>query len=351
MEHEHTPSAEPATDLAQPASRRSMLRLAGAAAVGTIAAAVHGSTAEAANGQNVVLGGNNLGTQTVLRSDANTVHAVLIVDHTPTGSGNGIESTGRGYQSAGVYGGNTNAYGVRGVDAGPNGTGVKGEADHPSGGWGMWGVGSAFGVVCQGNNSDSSIGLYARGKRSAVQLESTYGTDPRTRMDEHGKGEIEPDNAGNLWVCVAYGNPGTWRRLAGPTTAGSFVAVTPKRVFDSRWAGFGGILTTGTDRTISVADGRDLSTGAVDLANLVPVGTTAIQFTLTCTNTASKGFFAATPGGTSAYSASSINWFGASQSIANTTMTTVDATRNIKLYCGGTGASAHAIVDIVGYYL
>ena len=46
-----------------------------------------------------------------------------------------------------------------------------------------------------------------------------------------------------------------------------------------------------------------------------------------------------------------INWSGASQSIANTTMTTVDATRNIKLYCGGSGASAHAIIDIVGYFL
>lgn len=105
-----------------------MLRLAGAAAVGTVAAAVHGSTAEATNGQFCVIGTENLGTQTVLRSDANTVHAILIVDHTPTGSGNGIESTGKGKDTAGVYGGNFNAFGVRGVDAGPLGTGIKGEA-------------------------------------------------------------------------------------------------------------------------------------------------------------------------------------------------------------------------------
>lgn len=335
----------------QRSNRRAMLRLAGAAAVGTVAAAVHGSTAKAANGQNVVLGANNLGTQTVLRSDADTVHAVLIVDHTPTGSGNGIESTGKGNESAGVYGGNTNAYGVRGVDAGALGTGVKGEGVHPEEGWGVWGYGGKYGVYCDGTATDTAIGLYAKGKKSAMILRPHHGTDPRGRVDAHARGEFEPDAAGNIWVCVASGTPGTWRRIAGPTTAGSFAPVTPKRVFDSRWAGFGGIFTTGTERTVSVADGRSLTTGAVDLASLVPSGAIAIQFTLTCANTVSKGFFAATPGNAVTYTASSINWFAAGQTIANTTITTVDASRNIKLFCGGTGASAHAIVDIVGYYL
>ncbi len=333
------------------ASRRSLLRLAGAAAVGTVAAAAHSNTAAAANGQNVVLGANNLGTQTVLRSDANTVHAVLIVDHTTNGTGNGIESTGKGKDTAGVYGGNFNAFGVRGVDPGPLGTGVKGEAPGAEDGWGVWGVGGTYGVYCDGVASDTAIGLFTQGKRSAMRLASVWGTDPRSRVDSHFKGEVEPDGLGNLWVCVVSGYPGTWRRIAGPTTAGAFVPVTPKRVFDSRWAGFGGILTTGTERTVSVADGRDLTTGAVDLANLVPSGTTAIQFTLTATVTTSKGFLAATPGDAATYTASSLNWPVSADSTANTTMTTVDTNRNIKLFCGGVGASTHAIVDIVGYYL
>jgi len=227
---------------------------------------------------------------------------------------------------------------------------VKGQAPHAVDGWGLWGQGGRYGALCEGVSTPTAIGVLARGRKSAMILESMEGSDPRSRADAHTKGEIEPDSAGNMWVCVVRGIPGTWRRLAGPSTAGAFVPVTPKRVFDSRWADFGPTLTTGSARTVNVADGRTLA-GEIDLTNLVPAGATAIQFTLTCTNTVARGFLAATPGGTTTYSASSINWTGASQVIANTTMTTVDAARNIKLYCGGSGASTDAIVDIVGYFL
>jgi len=64
-------------------------------------------------------------------------------------------------------------------------------------------------------------------------------------------GDIIEDDAGNLFVCVASGVPGTWRKLAGPTSAGAFHAISPTRVYDSR--GSGGKLADGAERNVSMA--------------------------------------------------------------------------------------------------
>ena len=43
------------------------------------------------------------------------------------------------------------------------------------------------------------------------------------------------DANGDLWFCVATGLPGTWRRISGSTSAGSFhVLPAPARIYDSR---------------------------------------------------------------------------------------------------------------------
>ncbi|MCB0915201.1 MAG: hypothetical protein KDC23_05785 [Actinobacteria bacterium] len=110
-----------------------------------------------------------------------------------------------------------------------------------------------------------------------------------------------------LWYCVHSGDyddpqadDPVWRLLAGPTSAGSYVPITPTRVFDSRRPepGPAGRLAADTWRDISVADGRDLATGAVTVPNLVPPGATAVSINLTVTDGAGTGWVAIEQGGT-----------------------------------------------------
>jgi hypothetical protein len=111
-----------------------------------------------------------------------------------------------------------------------------------------------------------------------------------------------------------------------------------------------GVLASGANRTVSVADARDVTTGAIT-GPLVPATATAIAYTLTATSTVAHGFLAVNPGGVTTVSASTINWTAAASTLANTGVVKIDSTRTITVIAGGPGASANFIIDIVGYYL
>ena len=84
------------------------------------------------------------------------------------------------------------------------------------------------------SNADGSFGVVANGVRAPLRL-SPRGAAAPSRVDDHLRGELVVDLAGDLWYCVADGTPGTWRHLSGPDTAGGFsVLPTPVRVYDSR---------------------------------------------------------------------------------------------------------------------
>ena len=158
---------------------------------------------------------------------------------------------------------------------------------------------------------------------------------------------------GDLWWCVVAGTPGTWRKIGGPGVAGSFHAVTPGRVYDSRQTlPSPGVLAAPSNRTISVADRRDanLTTGAVIAANFVPAGATAVTANVTVTQTTGAGYLAVNPGGNTTVGASTINWSGNNLDIANGVNLTLDASRQLTVIAGG-GGSTHFIIDIMGYYL
>ena len=136
------------------------------------------------------------------------------------------------------------------------------------------------------------------------------------------------------------GSPGTWREIAGPATAGSFHAIEPRRVYDSRP---GSKLSPGQDRTISIANATD---GTLDV---VPGKATAVALTVTVTETEGVGgFIAVRPGGTVYNGTSSINWFGPNQSLATTVITGLDAARQITLSAGA--QNTHLVIDVTGYY-
>jgi hypothetical protein len=136
-----------------------------------------------------------------------------------------------------------------------------------------------------------------------------------------------------------------------PPTSG-LVPITPARAYDSRLPmtpDANGVLTAGANRTISVANARNVDTGAI-LGALVPGTATAVAYTLTASTTSGGGFLAVNPGGTSAVSASTINWSAPNQVFANTGVVKLGPGSTLTVVAGGAGAT-HFIIDIVGYYL
>jgi len=182
------------------------------------------------------------------------------------------------------------------------------------------------------------VGGHFQGGRANVNL-PPFGAPPPLRTDEHLAGELVHDQNGDVWICVAGGTPGVWRKLAGPGTAGQLHLLTaPLRLYDSR-ASSDGPLGAGAQRTVALA-----STAA-------PLQTTGAMISLTLTQTLGSGFVAVFANGATYEGNSNLNWFADNQTFAVTTVTAVDAAQKISVLAGGPdGASAHFIVDVIGYY-
>lgn len=306
------------------ATRRSMLRslALGAAAAGATTLVAGGRSAQAADGGAVTMGQTNeFNTATnVNYKGPTTAASVNVQSGDETAANNTILNNAfnsAGAALLGVASGNGNqGIGIIGWSKKANGTGVVGF----TGGAGAYG-GEFFGGLAE------------------VRLRPG-GEAPITLTNAHQVGEMYEDKDGTLWICTAAGSPGTWREIAGPTTAGSFHAVAPRRVYDSRSSSK---LVPGQDRTISVANSID---GTLDV---VPAKSTAVALTVTITETeGSGGFVAVRPAGTAYNGTSSINWFGPNQDLATTVITGVDTDRQITLRAGSQYTAI--IVDVTGYY-
>lgn len=176
----------------------------------------------------------------------------------------------------------------------------------------------------------------------------------RIAMNDHTFGNAEAYSAGELHqaggTVYAMVSPTERRVIAGPTSAGALHPVTPTRVYDSRLAvAPSGRLEPDQARVVSVADGRDVVTGAVTVPGLVPDGATAIVYNLTVDQTVGPGYLQVTPGAETGITASTINWTESGTSLANTSMVGIGADRLIRVYCAPS-ASTHFIVDVLGYY-
>lgn len=349
-------------------SRRGLLKLAGAAAVGAVAAGATGTQqAAATNGEPVTIGQWKTGTATTRTDFDGAVgmgQAFLFQA--------GTASNGVGYLTTAALCGmtyNAGAHaGVFGLSNDSGGWGVVGHNENgTTTGSGVWGVCNApagsgvyawnplgTGLKAEGKIAVTAVGslygMIAQGTRAALSLHATQGA-PGTRADAHLVGDIDVDNVGDLWFCVVAGTPGIWRKLSGAATAGQFHPVTPFRVYDSRKPAPAQPISTGQTRLVPVGHGIDAN-GNVIPSLIVPNGATAIMYTLTATNTVgSNGWLAVNPAGVNTVSASSINWSSTGTSIANTTMVPLDATKKVTVICGGTGTSCNFIIDVVGYYL
>ncbi len=199
---------------------------------------------------------------------------------------------------------------------------------------------------------DESYGVRVMGVRAALFV-TPFGSAPSARSDAHSAGELTVDSTAQLWLCVASGTPGTWRKLAGATTAGAFHPIDQVRVYDSRVpAPTPGRLAANANRVVSIKDGRQPTTGAVTAADAIPAGATAITGNITVTETgAPGGYLTVMPGDATAPVGSTVNWFGPGQSLANSFISRLDAKRQVNVFCGGAPSpDTHFILDVTGYY-
>ncbi len=346
----------------QRTSRRAMLHFAGAAAVGGLAAVVVADPVAATDGAAVLAG---------ISGNTATLPTGIAASATSKAYGLGCYETGLGALDAllgrpavfghatntafnvGVAGHNTavNGVGVVGYDTAPDNSAI-GVAGLSTAGVGVRGAGAVAGVRGVGTDigvdahSSNGVGVMAAGTQGAVRLTTDEVGEPPTRDGLYTIGVLEIDGTGNVWYCFESGTPGKWRKLAGPASAGTFHAIKPTRVHDSR-AGLLGRITTGSSRLVSVANGSDLGAPL----NIVAAGATAVAANITVTGTTSDfGYLAINPGGDLVEGGSTINWFGPGQTIANGVTSTLNATRQLTVICNG-GGSTHFIIDIAGYYL
>lgn len=393
---EPAPTATP--EVTASASRRGLLRLAGAATLGALGAAAGGGGRAAAD-QGVATSSmpttfaepvraTYTGTSpsvsgfvfqsSALTSNASTYPAALagfaddqpgpsngVYGYTtdPDGRGvvgrNAIVTSGTGVLGVGFIGVSGSSItigggaGVRASKSGSSGYAVEATANG-AGTVGVHAVATDVGVYGRSSGSyGGQFGVDTANAPAALQLFEFVGRAvPPARTDVHFAGEI--DVAGKaLWYCIADGTPGTWRKIAGPGTAGAFHPISPKRVYDSRLPSPApGALVAGATRDVSVADARDVNTGAVSVAGVVPPSATAITCNLTVVDTVGAGFVTANPGGVTAVDAASINWSASGQILNNGTVVTLDTQRRVTLVCGGgSGSQTNVVIDVTGYFL
>jgi hypothetical protein len=317
--------------------RRHLLR-AGAAAAGVAVAGTtllaSGDPAEAAT----VIGSGNPG----VRGDGL--------------GGDGVAGNTNQPGASGVYG-NTATAGAVGITGRhlADGTAIEGISTGTLTGIGVMGRGALAGIYGIANGVSEAVGVVGNGtigglfEGDAANLLITRTTlnPPPTLTSFNTPGFLVNDKDGALWFCAIAGTPGTWREVAGPTSAGSFhLLPASARIYDSRpgEAPLGvtkGLLANGAERSVLCLQG----TGA----GVVPLGTTGIAVNVTVTSTSAAGWVSVFRAGIAWPGTSTINWAAPNTTIANSTVVALSSLYQFTLKVSP-GSSTHVIVDALGYY-
>ena len=212
---------------------------------------------------------------------------------------------------------------------------------------GVTAVGSAQGGL-------GGTAIECQGDRASIRVVPQGSAPPTRTSDYYYIGDLHADAAGALWYCVIGGTSAdaNWRQIASSNSAGTFHAIAPVRAYDSRKSAYAqhGPITNGGNRTVSVADSHDASTGSVITTNVVPAGATAISANVTVVNTVATNNFCINPGGDTTHPASMINWFASGQTLANGVSLKISASREVTIVAGAQGGSADIIIDVLGYW-
>ncbi len=305
-------------------SRRGLLKWGGlgaaaalAAAAGTAGAAgLNMPIAHAADGGSLTLGQNNTAEHlTTLTYDGTETAPIAF----------SIENSGSAF-STGLT-----------VFVGPNGTGIL--SSTLDAGTGLNGQSdTGYGVV---GESQFGIDFFANGGGRIQQKLSGFTGAPTS--GSYTQGEQIRDNAGDLYICIASGSPGTWRKVAagvpGVSGAINFLA-NPIRLLDTRT---GSPYAGGSTHSLQV-------TGVVIGGISVPSGAVGVVGNVTVVGPTSGGDLRLYPGAT-APATSSIN-FASGQTIANGVVVGLNSSGQLNIRVDmPSGTHTNVLFDASGYIL
>ncbi len=216
--------------------------------------------------------------------------------------------------------------GINGFGKGRTGIGITGESD----------VG--YGVV--GGSGGIDLAALGNGRLLQLTLPSTpisLLSNPPSGPPNYQPNDFEQVRDGNgvIWVShpAPSGSPAAayWRRL------NTMIPITPVRAVDTRsgLGGVSGIQAIGTTQTWTIAGSNGVPANAVGLfGNLTAAAYTA------------SGYLAIFPGGTAWPGNSTVNFSPASYAWANSFLVLFGAGGTVSVYMG---ATSHVIIDVVGF--
>lgn len=279
------------------------------ATVGGIAAAAGARPAAAATGGNLILG------------QTNTAGDVTILDARNSGDG---------------------ALWVR--NNGSLGTGILSETTTNAAILGYSTASSTSNSTAGFQNGSDGLAVIASSDGPQMRLMTDTDTTPYTDPEFSSEGMIRAVRNGELWFCVNYGTPGTWRKLAGRTTAGALhVLPTPARIYDSR-AGTTPAQGPKTPLSGNTARTLDLKVNSSG----VPAGATAAVLTVLLVNAANgDGNLTVWAAGAARPQANTLVWGGSAGRFTTSTISALDTQARIQV---AASASTNVVIDVVGYY-
>jgi hypothetical protein len=325
-------------------TRRTWLKNVALGAAGATAGAMaFGKTASAADDDPLLLG------DSPPTPNASSTPTTLVYGGTEITEGPSVLSVSDAIPAADApFPGNVGGYGNDLVA-----NGVHGSTANPLG----------YGVVAANLAPDAATGTEPAPKGLAVasmhgsqiQFVGLPGAVSGPTTGTHVPGELYADLDGTLWFAVPATPGGTgvrWVKLAGTSTAGAYHAITPSRAYDSRKTAYpiNGPLAPNSNRVVSLADSHTTE-GVLITANVVPVGATAAEVNLTVSSPTNKNFLAVAAGNAASTPTSLLNWDLGVTQIANAITVPLDASRQIKVFCGDQAGSTDFIVDVFGFYL
>ncbi len=345
---EHASAAE-GKSLVKRASRRSLLKIGGAAAAaGVAAAAVKLSSVPNANAAGVAwqTGPVSADVETLVKPSSSSYSANDILQvqigtgsvFQPTSLKAAITAYDTTTNNIGVYATSQTGFGLFGVTqdgSGATGAGLNGTGT--GAGTGVMGH-SQNGIGVQGN-SDNLIGGSFSGGLAPLSLALAPSAGAPTG-GAHTAGEVYLDSQANVYVCVASGNPGTWNKLL--SGGGLNFLPAPYRFVDTR-------PNSGTPYA-GQGPWASMSIHTVQITGLhgVPAGATGFFGNVTVVVATGAGYLRLYPAGAPLPGVSTINYFR-NQTIANACVVGLSSGGALAIEVDS--AATHVILDVAGYVL
>jgi len=324
------------------AGRRSLLKWAGAAAAATavsvLATERPALAASQANGDPITAGNTTQAsaTTTLQAIGGSGASPLFLVDNSSATNASGLW----GFGSSGFTG-------VYGQGSGSGSRGVYGFSD------------AGYGVLAA---STTGIDIFASGGGRLQQSLRTAAGAPAT--GSFATGEQIRDNLGDLYICVAGGSPGTWKKVAAiPSgTMGGAIVFLPKpfRLFDTRPGVSGCPIDPGTPMTPAQITTLQVTGTAstTDATLVVPTGATGIVGDLICINTTGNGvtspgngFLTLQPHSGSATGNSYLHYYGDDVVQIYHNSFTIGLSSDGKLDVGNFNSTTNVGIDIMGYII